>query len=300
MEIRQRETLRNYTSWQIGGKADFFCVPENFPQLRAAVEFAMEKSLPVQVLSGGSNVLISDQGIAGLTVCLKKFAGVQTKVVKDDLVIECDAGLAKSELLKIYLKYKLKPALFLAGIPGDVGGGIVMNAGVSENIAPREFCEIVESFEVMKWKDGTVWTESFLNDRVKWTYRHSEGWQNGIISRVRLKVPNLPDANIMEAVRFANKSRLSKQPLDKPSCGSVFKNPEGHKAAQLIESAGLKGLQMGDAQVSLKHANFIVNLGQATARDTWNLMCEVQKKVFEKHQVQLTTEVVRLGRWDDQ
>ena len=299
MEIKQNESLKNLTSWQIGGRAEFLCFPKNFSEISAAVLFAMERAVPVTILSGGSNVLISDEGIRGMVICLKNYSAYQAHLIKNEMVIDCDSGMAKSELLKIYLKYKLKPALFLAGIPGDVGGGIVMNAGVSEQIVPREFCEIVDSFEVLKWKNHKVWIEKFTHADIQWSYRHSAGWQEGIITRVRLKCVNEPDLEIIDQVRVANRSRLLKQPLDRPSCGSVFKNPDGHKAAQLIESAGLKGFQIGDAQVSLKHANFIVNLGQAKAAETWKLICHVQEKVMEKHKVQLKTEVVRLGKWEE-
>ncbi len=298
MEIKQNESLKNLTSWQIGGRAEYLCFPKNKTEISAAVQFAMDRAVPVTMLSGGSNVLIADDGIPGMTICLKNFVSYQAQLIKNEMVIDCDAGMPKSELLKIYLKYKLKPALFLAGIPGDVGGGVVMNAGVSEQITPREFCEIVDSIEVLKWKNHKMWIEKFSHDEVKWSYRHSSGWQDGMIIRVRLRCPNEPDLEIIDQVRVANRSRLLKQPLDKPSCGSVFVNPEGHKAAQLIESAGLKGTQFGDAQVSMKHANFIVNLGNATAAETWKLICHVQKTVFEKHNVQLKTEVVRLGKWD--
>jgi UDP-N-acetylmuramate dehydrogenase len=109
----------------------------------------------------------------------------------------------------------------------------------------------------------------------------------------------VPEPNVLAQVRELNRVRLQKQPLDLPSCGSVFKNPTGQKAAQLIEQAGLKGRQIGEAQVSSKHANFIVNLGKATAEDTWSLMMEVKQKVFEKFNIWLETEVVRLGEWEE-
>lgn len=297
MEIKRKESLKNFTSWQIGGFAEYFCLPTNMEEIRQAVQFALKQQLPVHILSGGSNVLVSDEGLDGLTICLKYFSSYKVQVVEGDFVVDCYAGMPKSELLKVYLKQQLKPALFLAGIPGDVGGGVVMNAGVSENIQPREFCEIVDSFDVLKWNQNTFWIENFSKDKVQWSYRHCRGWQEGIIVQVKLKCPYQPDPTILEQVRAANKIRLLKQPLDKPSCGSVFMNPEGHKAAQLIDSSGLKGLQRGNAQVSIKHANFIVNLGDAKASDVWGLICEVQKNVLEKHGVSLKTEVVRLGKW---
>jgi UDP-N-acetylmuramate dehydrogenase len=301
MEIRKRESLKNYTSWQIGGVAEYFCLPTSIAEVKTAVQFSLDHGLVVNLLGGGSNVLISDDGVPGLTICFKRFAKSLATVVENvngsDLIIECDAGVPKSELLKIYLKHKLAPALFLAGIPGDVAGGVVMNAGVSEQIEPREFCEIVDSITVLKWKEKNLWTEEFAAKDIEWSYRHSHGWQDGMIVRVRLKCANNPMEDIVEKVRLANKNRLLKQPLDKPSCGSVFVNPIGQKAAQLIDSAGLKGLQIGDAQVSIKHANFIVNLGSSTASDVWELILEVQKRVLEYHGVQLKTEVVRLGKW---
>ena len=286
--------LADYTSWQVGGAAEFFCMPENVDQMRSAIEHAQNRRLPISIIGGGTNVLVSDQGIRGLTICLKKFSQYKVIEEQNDLVIDCLSGTGKSELLKIFLKYKLAPALFLAGLPGDVGGGVVMNAGVAESHHPREFMELVDWIEVMK-ADGT--TERISKNKLKIKYRHTDGWQPHVITNVRLRWPMSPDTDILQKVRDANKIRLSKQPLDMPSCGSVFKNPEGFKAAQLIDQCGLKGFQIGDAQVSLKHANFIVNLDKATAQDTWSVITHVQKTVEKLKDVQLTTEVVRLGEW---
>ncbi|MFZ4404354.1 MAG: hypothetical protein ACOYOK_09665, partial [Pseudobdellovibrionaceae bacterium] len=129
------------------------------------------------------------------------------------------------------------------------------------------------------------------------TYRHSNGWKPGYILRVGLAWPLEPDDTILDKVRKANQLRLSKQPLDKPSCGSVFINPVGHKAGQLIEQCGLKGFTIGGAQVSQKHSNFIVNIGKASASDMWQVILHVQKVVEEKTSVQLRTEVVLMGEW---
>lgn len=296
--IQRNISLAPYTSWLIGGLAEYFFLPNNFQQLKEAVIWARKESLPIHILGGGSNVLISDLGVRGLTICLKNFNHVQAQVRNDSdisrLEIICDAGASKSELLRHFLKNKLAPALFLAGLPGDVGGGIVMNAGVAENFQPREFVGITDWIEVLRF-DGQV--EKILAQDLNWSYRHCEGWAPGIIVKVAVSWPMEADESILEKVKVANKTRLSKQPLDMPSCGSVFINPIGHKAAQLIESCGLKGHRIGDAQVSLKHANFIVNLGNATASDTWALMMHVQEEVFKKTQVRLTTEVVRVGEF---
>jgi UDP-N-acetylmuramate dehydrogenase len=294
MEILKNVPLAPYTSWQIGGPADLFCLPKNLEELKSAVSIAEKNSWSVTVLGGGSNVLISDRGVEGLVICLKNIAGTSVEVKGDSLYLEAWSGTSKSELLKIFLKYKLSPALFLAGLPGDVGGGVVMNAGVAELMIPREFNEIVEWVEVLR--PQTLKVDRLPSSQIKWTYRHAEGWQPGIIVRVGLKWPNKPEEDILDRVKKANLIRLSKQPLDQPSCGSVFMNPPGHKAAQLIDQCGLKGFRSGDAQVSTKHANFIVNLGNATAQDVRNVIEHIKKTVLEKKSVQLKTEVIPLGR----
>lgn len=296
LAIARDVKLATYNTWQVGGPAEFFCLPRTVDEVAQAQKWAEAQHCPVHVLGGGSNVLIADEGLPGLTICLKHLAGTEVTDSEGRLRINALSGTSKSELLKIFLKHKLAPALFLAGIPGDTGGGVVMNAGVAENFKPREFHEITEWFEVLK-PDGTL--RRYQNADVKWTYRHSEGWQPGIITRVGLAWPNEPDPAILTQVRDANKIRLQKQPLDMPSCGSVFVNPPGLKAAQLIDQSGLKGLQIGQAQVSLKHANFIVNLGGARARDIWSVIQSVRRQVKEKKQVELRTEVVLMGAWSD-
>lgn len=293
--IQKNISLASFTSWQVGGPAQYFCLPKTIDQVQQAQAWAQSQKLSVTVLGGGSNVLISDQGVAGLVICLKYLSAVVDSVTVDDrLRLSVLAGTGKSELLKIFLKQKLSPALFLAGIPGDVGGGVVMNAGVGEAMTPREFVEITDWIDVLR-PDGHI--ERLQNNQLQWSYRHMHGWQPGIIVQVGLSWPLHIDEKILDKVRDANRVRLSKQPLDMPSCGSVFVNPQGHKAAQLIESCGLKGRQCGEAQVSLKHANFIVNLGNAKATDIWQLILDVQQTVKSKTGVELKTEVVQLGNW---
>lgn len=297
MDVREGVSLADYTSWQVGGRADWFCLPESVAEVGTALAFAHEKGIPWTVLGGGSNVLISDEGVEGLVICLKKLTGFETTEENGRLVIEALAGTSKSELLKIFLKRKLSPALFMAGLPGDLGGGIVMNAGVAENFSPREFNELVESFEVVRLDGGRVLSRTFSHDDVEWSYRHSKGWQPGIVVKARLSWDLQEDPDILQKVREANRVRLSKQPLELPSCGSVFVNPPGRKAAQLIDGCGLKGYAVGAAMVSLKHANFIVNQGGAKASEIRSVIAHVQATVKEKTGVDLVTEVVLLGRF---
>lgn len=294
LNVLQNVNLAQYTSWLIGGDAEHFCMPLAVDDLKQALKFAEQNKLKITILGGGSNVIISDKGVKGLTICLRKFSEIKFEIIDDRIHVDCLAGTGKSELLKLFLKHQLAPALFLAGLPGDVGGGVVMNAGVAEMFQPREFMELVDSIEVMTLQ-GEIKTLQKSDLVIK--YRHTEGWQPHIVIRAKISWPLQKDENVLQKVRDANKTRLSKQPLDMPSCGSVFKNPEGHKVAQLIDQCGLKGFRIGDAQVSLKHANFIVNLDKATATDTWNLILHVQKIVKEKTGVDIQTEVIRMGEW---
>jgi len=287
-------SLREWNSWQVGGTAEFFCQPEDITQVREALQFAQAQGKKITVLGHGSNVLISDSGIKGLVLSTRKLNRMFSEVKNERLIIEAESGVPKSEILKVFLKYQLPPALFLAGIPGNVGGGVVMNAGVSENFVPREFVEITDWIEVIRF-DGKV--DRIEAQNLKWSYRHCEGWQPGIILKVGLSWDHQPKSSINVQVREANQLRLSKQPLDMPSCGSVFINPKNAKAAQLIDSCGLKGYTIGGAQVSMKHANFIVNLGHATAKEMNEVITHVQKTVLEKTGISLRTEVIRLGEW---
>jgi len=294
LKISQNVNLAEYTSWMVGGNADHFCLPQTLEDLKEAITYAKETNLAITILGGGTNVLVSDDGVAGLTICLRRLSKIASFEKDGKLHIGALSGTAKSELLKTFLKQKLAPALFLAGLPGDVGGGVVMNAGVAEAFVPREFMDFVDWVEVMTLDLQTI---RLQKNQLGIKYRHTDGWQPHIIVNVGMSWPLEADVTILDKVREANKIRLSKQPLDMPSCGSVFKNPEGHKAAQLIDSAGLKGFRVGDAQVSLKHANFIVNLEKATAKNISDVIAHVQKTVEKDKGVKLTTEVVRLGRW---
>lgn len=295
MEIKSNVSLADYTSWMVGGPAEFFCLPETLEEVKEAVRWAHERGVELTFFGGGSNVLVSDQGIRGLVMCLRKFSGTEVREVGGRLEIVAWAGTGKSELLKVFLKHKLPPALFLAGLPGDVGGGVAMNAGVGEMFVPREFVEITDWIEVLRYENGVSTVHRFTKDQIHWEYRHTSGWQPGVVVRAGISWPMQQDLTILDQVKAANKTRLTKQPLELPSCGSVFRNPPGHKAAQLIDSCGLKGFTIGEAQVSLKHANFIVNLGSARASDIAAVIDHVKATVLAQKNVQLQTEVVRIG-----
>lgn len=296
MEIREKVPLKDWTWWEIGGPADYFALPGSIEEVREALEFARQRGLPVTVLGGGTNVLVSDQGVEGLVLCMKELTGLTVEERSGRVVLEVLAGTPKSELTKVFLKRKLPPALFLCGLPGDVGGGIVMNAGVAEPFVPREFVEITDWVEIIDLNSPGFELRRIQRNDLKWKYRSSSGWQPGVIVRAGFSWDLTADAEIPRRVKDATKNRLDRQPLDLPSCGSTFKNPKPRSAGALIDQAGLKGFRIGGAQVSPKHANFIVNTGGATAHDVRQIIQHVQSEVKRQFAVELETEVKFLGR----
>lgn len=298
LKIEKNKNLSDFTSWKVGGDAQFYVAPTTIVELEEALLFSKKENLPYSVLGGGTNVLVADEGVPGLLIHTHKLSAVELIKDSERLVLEVLGGTQKAEVLKYFMKYRLAPAVFLAGLPGDMAGGVVMNAGIGQAMKPREFVEIVDSFEVIDLDDkGVISKKNFSNKDIQWSYRKSHGWQPGIISKVRVSWPNKPDPEILKSVRDGNKRRKSTQPLGEPSCGSVFKNPEGDHSGRLIESLGLKGFQIGGAQVSEKHANFIVNTGNATASEIHQVIQHVQKEVLEKTKTNLHNEVVYLGDW---
>lgn len=316
-------SLKGYNTWKTGGNAQFFAMPENFKQYCESIAWALSEDLPMTYLGQGSNVLISDEGLPGLVLCSKKFQEVEVLSEDQNFTLRCEAGALKYKVMRTFLKYNLAPSMFLSGIPGDMAGGVVMNAGVGDSIEPREFCDIVQSFKVLKWtkmsegeakkaldsgvsKDLIFKSQNscivfeikeFKHEDIEWSYRSSKNWQPGFIFEVTVSCPMSPIEGMSDKVTTAIKNRRLKQPLDKPSCGSVFVNPPNHRSGQLIESCDLKGFQIGGAQVSYKHANFIVNTGKSSSHDIHSVIQHVKTKVFEKYQISLHTEVVYLGPW---
>ena len=292
MDIETQVSLAEHTWWKIGGPADHFCLPANVDDLRGALDRARDAGWPVTVLGGGTNVLVSDEGIAGLVIGMRNLRGLDSVERDGHLKLTAWAGTPKAEVTREFLKRRLAPARFLCGLPGDVGGGVVMNAGVGENVRPRDFHEIVEWIEVLRGDE----VARLARADVEWAYRRTDGWRPGVVTRIGLSWPLESDPDVPTAVKLATRERLRRQPLDLPSGGSTFKNPLPRTAGQLIEAAGLKGYRVGDAQVSPKHANFIVNLGRATARDVRAVIDHVRTTVRDHAGVELETEVKILGR----
>ena len=287
-------SLSGWNSWKVGGKADFFCQPENKEEILYYLEWAKKRNIPVNFLGGGTNVLISDKGVEGLVIGLQKLNTFQEWEEEGRLHIRALAGVSKSKIMQVFLKHKLAPALFLCGLPGDVGGGVVMNAGVGQNISPKEFKDIVDWVTIIR-ENGEVFLK---NKKIQWEYRSSKGWEPGLIYEVSMSWPMEPLQDLPDRLKQMALRRTQSQPLQSASCGSVFKNPlTKEKSGALIEQCGLKGYQVGQACVSEKHANFIINRGGATALDIHQLIQHVQKTVQDKHNILLEPEVKYMGRW---
>lgn len=338
-----KEPLRSYplcglNSWKVGGEADFFCEPKNQEEIFYYLQWAKTKNLPVTFLSGGTNVLISDQGVEGLVMSLRKLDTCSVQEKDGRLFISALAGVSKAKIMQVFLKHKLAPALFLCGLPGDVGGGVVMNAGVGFSISPPDFhsqnlgeeaspyttdnslkvfCSAkAKNHSVMKakiainspreFKDIVDWVKVIREDKVvlisgknlKWKYRFSQGWAPGLIYEVGMSWPIEPFLDLPAWLKEMALRRARSQPLKFASCGSVFKNPlTGEKSGALIEQCGLKGYEIGQACISKKHANFILNKGGAKAMDIHLLIQHIQKTVRNTYNIFLEPEVKYMGRW---
>ncbi len=294
--IQQNIDLKKWNTWKVGGSADFFCSPKNLEDILAIFKWTKEKSISITYLGEGSNVLISDEGIEGLVINCCQLNQIRHWKQKERLHIVAQAGVSKAKLLQIFLHHQLEPSLFLCGLPGNVAGGVVMNAGMGDLVSPREFGEIVDWVTVVQ-QNGNVFVMN--KEDIKWSYRESIGWQPSFIYEVGMSWPCKPVENLSKQFNAIALKRSRSQPLQLASCGSVFKNPsEKHKAGALIEQCGLKGHQIGEAQISKKHANFIVNLGGAKAMNIHELIQLAQKRVSNQFQISLTPEVKYMGRWE--
>lgn len=313
VEIQNRVPLKEWSWWKAGGEAECFCLPKNLQELKESVQWAKKNQKPITVLSGGTNVLISDQGVPGLVIALKNLRGIQQiqeesapseRKTNDSaehhenkyFSIQALAGTPKHELFKVFSKEKLAPALFLCGLPGDAGGGVVMNAGVSNSVFPKEFSQMICRVQVLSLEENKL--KIFKKEDLQWGYRSCRGWRPGIIYKAEFQWPWIPVENFSQKLKEINKKRIRTQPLNRPSCGSVFKNPPNEKSGRLIEQSGLKGFSIGSAEVSKKHANFIVNTGAASAQEIHQVIAFVQKKVQKDSGIVLEPEVHYLGFWD--
>ncbi len=277
-EIRWLEPLAPYTSLQVGGVADVLVVPADVEDVIRVVRGAQMNHLPIMVL-GGTNVIIRDKGIRGIVMQLKQLAAIHEEAHQ---LVYAEAGVRLPRLMQFALGRKLSGMEWAAGIPGTVGGGVAMNAGtrLGEMQDVLQGVDFVTSHGKRKRIDAS--TLSFL-------YRKTI-LPKGIVVGAWLQLTSAAKSTIQSATKEYLQYRKATQPLTLPNAGSVFKNPSGNSAGRLIEEAGLKGLRIGDAEVSTKHANFIVNRGAATAVHILQLIRKVRAHVARKFGVRLKLE----------
>ena len=289
-QLRQRIPLSYYTTWKVGGAAEWLAEPGSHGELAALVRWAQRQQLELRSIGAGSNLLVADRGLGGLTLCLRRLQGSSMEAGAG--LIEAQAGEPIPTLARKAARAGLAGLEWAVGIPGTVGGAVVMNAGAQGGC----IADCLESVRVLD--PNTPEQPLELNaEELDFAYRHSrlqqEPW---IVLSARFRLKSGQDPAAVGARTSANlHSRTSSQPYQQPSCGSVFRNPEPHKAGQLIEALGLKGTRIGDAEVSPVHANFIVNRGAASAADIEALIATVQERVLQAHGIALHPEVKRLG-----
>jgi UDP-N-acetylmuramate dehydrogenase len=286
-KLLKGEPMARYTSWRVGGNADYFYVPADIEDLQEFLK-TVPTEQPIYFIGLGSNLLIRDGGIRGTVILMHN---VLTALKRDGQAVFVEAGVTGAKLAKFCAKEHLQGAEFFAGIPGTLGGALAMNAG----------CYGHETWEAVE-RVTTINRQGELHLREKnafgVSYRHVEKpVQEEWFINAWLKFENGDGDESAAKMKALLAKRLAAQPLNQPSAGSTFRNPQGDFAARLIEASGLKGYVMGGAQVSEKHANFIVNLGHANALDIELLIQHIRQTVLEKQGVMLEAEVKMIGEY---
>jgi UDP-N-acetylmuramate dehydrogenase len=289
-DIFLKEPMNNRCTFKTGGPAEVLVIPKNLEDILLIRKICRENKLPLFILGGGANILVSDKGIPGVTLSMEKI----THIERQDNSLICEAGLSVNSLVKKSLEEELTGLEFLNRLPGSVGGALYMNAR----------CYGSEIADVLAWAEILTPEDKILTvpfKRGDWEYKSSPFQkENLIILRAAFNLCQGKGQEINEKMDEISKSRLEKGHFKAPSAGSTFKNNRlhGKPAGRLIDECGLKGLVKGKASVSSWHGNIIINTGHATSHDISDLIIEVQNKVLENTGFELEPEVIRVGNWD--
>lgn len=286
-EVIFEAPMKKYTSFKCGGNASILIIPDSIITLQKLIEFCSQNNVKPFIMGNGSNLLVSDKGIDG--VVIKIASKISEIKLLDDTTIYCEAGASLKSLCMFALENELSGLEFAYGIPGNLGGAVYMNAGAYGG----EMKDVLYSCKHID-NDGEL--GELLQNELALDYRKSAYTSNGftVVSAI-LKLKKSDKISIKEAMNTNLQKRKDKQPLEYGSAGSTFKRPTGYFAGALIEDCGLKGYTVGGAQVSEKHAGFVINKNGATATDVLTLIKDVQRIVYEKHGVMLETEVKIIG-----
>ena len=288
-KVRINEPMNRHTTFRIGGPADYFLLPSSSEEVKGILEICKEESLQYFILGNGSNLLVSDEGYRGVIIQLyRNYGGLTVEGTE----IRAGAGVLLSQIAATARNESLTGFEFAGGIPGTLGGAVVMNAGAYGG----ELKDVLKEAVVMD-REGNIFTVPV--EKLAMGYRTSLVKTAGyLVLEVVISLKKGSQEEIRDTMKDLADRRISKQPLEYPSAGSTFKRPEGYFAGKLIMDAGLRGYQVGGAQVSEKHCGFVINKGNATAADVCRLMADVQAKVQEQFGVTLEPEVKFLGDFD--
>lgn len=279
------EPMKNHTSFKVGGPVDILLTPEDYSGIQWSIKFCKKNNIPYFIIGNGSNLIVKDGGIRGVVIKLTKL----DKILIDNTMITAQSGALLSDVSKAAMENSLTGFEFACGIPGCIGGAVAMNAGAYIS----EIKNVIKSALVI---DNEGEMLELAKDSLELEYRNSIILKKGYtVLEAVFSVEKGEYNAIKDLVEDLQARRKDKQPLEYPSAGSTFKRPEGHFASKLIQDSNLKGLSVGGAQVSVKHSGFIINTGNATAKDILELIHLVQKAVDEKFAVKLHTEVRIIG-----
>lgn len=283
--IQKNAMMKQYTSFKVGGPVDILVIPQNYIQISNIINLCKEFNIKYYIMGNGSNLLVKDGGIRGVVIKLSKL----DKITVEGEKIISQGGTSLLLTSKVALDENLTGMEFACGIPGSIGGAVAMNAGAYNG----EISQIVESALIID-NEGEI--RRIDKEELELGYRMSSILKYGyVVLEVTLSLKKGEHSKINDRMKELTKRRIERQPLEFPSAGSTFKRPENNYAAKLIEDSGLKGLCIGDAQVSPKHSGFIINKGNASAKDILNLIYVVQNEVEKKFKVELNTEVLIIG-----
>ena len=285
------EPLKNHLAYQVGGPADILVFPQTESELLWISEVAKQEQIPITIIGRGTNLLVKDSGIRGITLSLegafKEIDKISTNK-EGSVWVKAGGGVGKAQLLSWSIKEGLTGLEFSSGVPGSIGGGIYMNAGTKYGC----YGDILRELRLFDFQNGA---NTFTRDQFHFGYREQTAVKESLVLWASFELKPGISENIQREVNRIILERAEKQPLEYPSCGSTFKNPEGYSAGRLIERAGLKGLTIGGAQISEKHANFILNKGSASAQDILDLIQRAKTEVHGQFGVTLECEVIILG-----
>lgn len=287
--VYTEELMKKHTTFRIGGPADYYVMPHSKSEIGALVQACRGSGIPYYILGNGSNLLVGDKGYRGVVIqVFKNFSEIRT----EGQYITAQAGALLAVISRTAMTNGLSGMEFASGIPGTLGGAVVMNAGAYG----REMKDVIEEAAILT-PEGEIRT--LTKEELELGYRTSAVARNHyIVLEAKIKLEHGELQEIGRTMEELRKKRTTKQPLEFPSAGSTFKRPEGHFAGKLIMDAGLRGFRMGDAQISEKHCGFVVNRGEATAAQVCGLMNEVIRRVKDQFGVTLEPEVKMLGEFE--